>query len=244
MSDTLPTPAEVQIWFLPTASLDTAAIAAAVATLSDHERARYRRFHVAPDARDYAAAHALLRTTLSRGTARPPRYWRFENTAAGKPLLRNGDAPVGFSLSHTRGMVACAVTDDAEIGVDLECIDRAVDAGRISARFFAAAEAAALAQLDETTRGERFFDLWTLKEALVKALGAGMALSMDRLAFTVDSAGGVRVEAPPDVDGDAWQFGLFSPIPRYRLAVAVRPRRPGSVRLILRSAAPSHVLRS
>ena len=210
----------VQIRCRPTAALDEAAIAAATAMLSDEERARCGRFHFARDARDYAAAHALLRTTLSRGTDRPPRYWRFETTATGKPVLCNGDAPLSFSLSHTHGMVACAIGGGASLGVDVEYLDRDVNADGIAARFFAASEAAHLARLDAPARRARFFDLWTLKEALVKGLGAGMAVALNHLAFTVRPSG-VTVQAPSHVDGSAWQFRLFTPASRYRLAVAV-----------------------
>jgi len=95
-----------------------------------------------------------------------------------------------------------------------------VDAGAIAARFFAPAETAQISALDGEARRDRFFDLWTLKEALVKALGLGMAATLYSLAFTVGADGGIHVDAP-DLDSDAWQFALFAPGPRHRLAVAV-----------------------
>jgi 4'-phosphopantetheinyl transferase len=229
-------PHDVHIWFRATGSLDEAAIAAAASVLSDDEIAQYRRFHFARDARDYAAAHALLRHTLSRDDGRPPEQWRFERTTSGRPFLIDaGDAPASFSLSHTHGMVACAVTKGADVGVDVECIDRDVNAADIAARFFAPAESAHLMQLDADARRDRFFDLWTLKEALVKALGTGMAMSLNRLAFAVDPDGSVRLSAPADVEPDAWQFGLFAPSPRHRLAVASRRGISGPGRFIIRS---------
>jgi 4'-phosphopantetheinyl transferase EntD len=156
------TPHDVQIWFRATDALDAAAIAAATSVLSDEERAQYHRFHVAHDARDYAAAHALLRHALSATGDHAPAQWRFDKTAAGKPLLiGNGADRASFSLSHTRGMVACAVTSGAAIGLDVECIDRRVDAGAIAARFFAPAETAQISALDGEARRDRFFDLWT-----------------------------------------------------------------------------------
>src|SRR3954470_6802052 len=136
---------EVHVWFRSTDRMDDAAIAVAASVLSDEERVRYRRFHFRRDARDYAAAHALLRHTLSRSGERLPAEWQFEKTPAGKPLLRDaGAAPVAFSLSHTHGMVACAVTSAAAVGVDVERVDRAVNAADIATRFFAPEEAAHL----------------------------------------------------------------------------------------------------
>jgi 4'-phosphopantetheinyl transferase len=228
---------DVHIWFRATEALDEAAIAAAASVLSDEERAQFGRFHFARDARDYAAAHALLRHTLSHGGSQMPATWRFEKTPAGKPRLigerANGRS---FSLSHTRGLVACAVTSGAEVGVDVECVDREVDAGGIAARFFAPAEAVQLLTLDGEARQDRFFDLWVLKEALVKALGRGMAVSLSTLAFTVGAGGDIRLDAP-DLDADAWQFALFAPSPRHRLAVAVQRPASASGQLIFRSHA-------
>ena len=229
-------PHDVHIWFRHTESLDEAAIASAASVLSDDELAQYRRFHFARDARDYAAAHALLRTTLSRDSDRAPERWRFGKTTHGKPFLID-EVRASFSLSHTHGMVACAVTKDADVGVDVECIDRKVNTADIAARFFAPAEAAHLMLLDAEARRDRFFDLWTLKEALVKALGIGMAMSLNRLAFAVDPDRGIRLSAPADVDSQAWQFGLFAPGPRHRLAVAARRSSTHAPNLVLRSAA-------
>ena len=72
------TPHDVLVWFRATDGLDAAAIADAAAVLSDEERAQYHRFHVAHDARDYAAAHALLRHALSATGDHAPAHWRFE----------------------------------------------------------------------------------------------------------------------------------------------------------------------
>ena len=228
---------DVQIWFRATDALDEGAIAAAASVLSDEEREQYRRFHFARDARDYAAAHALLRHTLSLSGDRTPAQWQFAKTDAGKPFLLGARADrASFSLSHTRGMVACAVTSGAEVGVDVECVDRDLDGEEIAARFFAPVEAAQLMDVKGDARRDRFFDLWTLKEALVKALGRGMAVSLSSLAFTVGAGGEIRLNAP-DVDPDAWQFALFAPSPVHRLAVAAAQAPSNPVQIIFRSLA-------
>ena len=225
---------DVHVWFRATDALDEAAIAAAASVLSDEERARFDRFHFARDARDYAAAHALLRQTLSNGGNQMPGAWRFEKAPSGKPRIAKRQSP-SFRLSHTRGMVACAVTS-AEDGFDVEWVDREVDAEGIAARFFAPAEAAQLAGLKGDARRDRFFDLWTLKEALVKALGRGMAMSLSSLAFTVGPGGDIGLDAP-DFDPRLWRFALFAPGPRHRLALAVERPLSDTAQLIFRSGA-------
>jgi 4'-phosphopantetheinyl transferase len=228
----------VDVAFRETTRLEADAIAAAVAVLSDDELAQYRRFHFAEDARDYAAAHALLRSMLSRDGSRAPREWQFEKTPEGKPFLRDADAGgVSFSLSHTRGMVACAVTRDADIGIDVERINRDVNAGGIAVRFFAPAETAALGRLAPELRAGRFFDLWTLKEALVKALGLGLSFPLDRVAFDVNAlAAGPAIgfTGPADIPALQWQFELFTPAPAFRGAVAIRRRSGPPLQVTIR----------
>jgi 4'-phosphopantetheinyl transferase len=219
-------PHDVHVWYRPTDALDATALAAAVSVLSDEERARYHRFRFSRDGRDYAAAHALLRATLSRGNDRAPADWRFDRTANGKPfLIGPGEGRISFSLSHATGMVACVASEDADVGVDVERIDRNVDVVGVAGRFFSQAEAAQFALLDANRQRDRFFDLWTLKEAFAKALGVGVAESLTSVTFTVGGDDKIRLDAS-HVETDLWQFGLFAPGPTHRLAVAAR--RPAS----------------
>jgi 4'-phosphopantetheinyl transferase len=138
-------------------------------------------------------------------------------------------------------MVACALAEaDVDVGVDVERVDRRVDEADIAGRFFAARESSALARLDGAARRERFFDLWTLKEALVKALGVGLAQRLDAIAFSIGPGGDVQLEAA-DVDAAAWQFALFAPGPRHRLAVAARRGGGPPLRVAFQRAAPDEI---
>ena len=90
---------------------DAAEIAALRPLLDASERAQADRFRVAADRDAYIAAHALLRATLSRTASIRPADWRFRTGESGKPELDPAQAPpdLHFSLSHTRGLAACAV---------------------------------------------------------------------------------------------------------------------------------------
>src|SRR5207253_1525523 len=91
--------------------------------------ARHRRFVFDRDRREYAAAHALLRTSLSRHADVAPESWTFHDEPGGKPspVLEPGMPNLSCNLSHTRGLVACAIALGHPVGIDVEAIDRKID---------------------------------------------------------------------------------------------------------------------
>jgi len=219
---------EIRLVCRATSGLGADDVEAAIAALPADEHAHAQRFRFRDDARDYAAAHALLRRELSRGTATAPQAWQFDRGAHGKPFLAGDRAPArSFSLSHTRGMVACALAPPGvAIGVDIEAIHGEIDTRRLAARFFAETEIAALDRLPEHGRHERFYDLWTMKEAIVKALGVALPPALPQIAIEIGEGGDVTVaRAPVSVDG-SWQLAFFTPAAGYRLALAAM-RPPG-----------------
>jgi 4'-phosphopantetheinyl transferase len=218
---------DVHIRYRRTACVAEDTLQAAVALLSEEEIARYLRFHFDDDRREFALAHALLRTTLSAFDDVAPRDWRFENDANGKPALAPGmtGVPLSFNLSHSGGLVACAVAVHADVGVDVESVTRATDWRSIVPRYFSAAEVAQIDRLPAPEQAGRFFELWTLKEAFAKALGVGLSQSLDATCF--DLAGdAISCSLPDGIQAEAWQFALYRPDRDHRLAVAVSDGTP------------------
>lgn len=194
--------------------------------LSDSERARCRRLRFEEDRVSFIVAHALLRTALSRCAAAGPGQWRFATSGHGRPEI---EAPttrprLRFNLSHTRGLVACAVTLERDVGIDVERIGRGAGTGALAARRFSSSESRLLASLPSPGAQALFCGLWTLKEAYAKARGLGLLLPLDAASFRiVPGAAPVASFGPGhDEDARAWQFALREPRPGYRLAVAAR----------------------
>jgi len=215
---------DVHVWWQTTDDVGERAIGQAVALLSPDEHARYMRFMFDRDRRTFALAHALLRTTLSRYAAIDPAAWEFREAKGGKPfaLLPAGAPRLSFNLSHTDGLVACALADGLHVGVDVESLTREAS-DEVAERCFAPRELEVRRTLaTEADRTRRFFELWTLKEAYVKAIGAGLAHPLDTIAFTPDQVPeAIGFDAPAGVDASGWQFALFQPTDRHVLAVAV-----------------------
>jgi phosphopantetheinyl transferase len=102
-------------------------------------------------------------------------------------LLRRQEGGSPFwSVSHTDGLVACAWSTAGPCGVDIESAHRAVDADRVIRRYFSRQEQAWLGALPKAERRMRFLDLWTRKEAVIKALGVGIAGHLAAISFGPD----------------------------------------------------------
>ena len=154
----------------------------------------------------------------------------FSETGRGKPVLAPpGPGSLYFNLSHCRGGVACALCATHDVGVDLETYDRRVNL-KVADRFFPPREAEQVRQAPVDRQKEVFLDLWTLKEAYVKAGGEGLAIPLDSFAFDL-SGDKIRLSftdgAAPD---PPWQFFRWRPEPGKTLAAAVQAEEPVTFR--------------
>jgi len=192
------------------------------ALMSADERARYQRFALPRLQETHLLARALVRSTLSRYARAAPESWRFEVGVYGKPEVI-GVPGLRFNLSHTDGLLACVVASGCDVGVDVEDAHRRSEFRRVARRFFAAAEVAALEPLPADAQREWFFDIWTLKEAYIKARGLGLPLPLKQFAFERSESAAIGVDFSADLGEarDDWQWALARPSPRHTLALAL-----------------------
>ncbi|MGQ0736785.1 MAG: 4'-phosphopantetheinyl transferase family protein [Acidobacteriota bacterium] len=195
--------------------------------LSAAEVRRAARFVHRDDTVRFIVGRALARTMLSRYVDLPPRDWPFVIDARGRPELAEsrGSPDLRFNLTHTRGLVACAITIGREVGVDVEHVARTVTP-ELPERFFSAREVADLRRRPPHEQNRAFFDYWTLKEAYIKARGLGLALPLGQFTFVLSPEAPPAIAFGPELDDDpaSWQFAQFWPTGDHRMAVAVRRR--------------------
>ncbi len=202
------------------------------AILDGAERARAARFVFERDRKAFLAAHVLVRAMLARLLGRPAADWRFVAGPKGKPAVDPAfdPRPVAFNLSHTATAVLCGVTRAPAIGVDVECRERRGNHLAIASAFFAREEVDRLEATPAHGRTARFFAVWTLKEAYVKARGDGLSLPLD--GFVVDPEGPSVAFHPGIADDPArWQLSSLTPDHRHTMAIAVE--RPGRADLAI-----------
>jgi len=195
------------------------------AMLSPGELARNERFKTPELRRDALITRALVRTTLSLHVDVPPEAWTFREGPHGRPEIANPPTEIDlrFNVSHTRGLIVCAVARSREIGVDVERIDAAVEPLALAQQFFSELEIAPLRSLEGDALREWFFAVWTLKEAYAKARGLGLHLPLDRFGFTFadDGVCALHVDDTIADDPTSWSFWRRALGP-HRLALAMR----------------------
>ena len=106
---------------------------------------------------------------------------RITRDEKGKPSVTfpEGCAPAEgnfISVSHSEGTFALIVSD-RNVGLDIQYA-RKIDSGKIARRYFSEEEAAYIAA---DGSGDRFFELWTRKEAYSKYTGLGMEQIMTKV---------------------------------------------------------------
>jgi len=207
-------------------ALEPAALDRCRAVLTDEERDRAARFAFPVNRLEYEAAHGLLRQELAAELAATwgggPADLVFGAPLEGsKPVLEWPRVPgLDFNISHTTGMVACAIAWNCAVGIDLEPLDRRVQIS-IAQRFFAPQEYAWLMALDDAAREPAFLQLWTLKEAVAKAVGRGLQLGFETFSVHPQPP---RLTALPSEAGSLadWTLRQWQPAPGHLAAVAVR----------------------
>lgn len=226
-------PDEVHVWQLATgAPLDHPVLEDRLRLLSSDERARWERFRFASKKNEFLYGKLLTRGVLSRYLPRLPEHWTFDEAERGKPSARDAEG-LHFNLSHTRGLLALAVTRAGDVGVDVEQIERR-DAG-VAERFFAPEEAAQVRAAAEPERDRLFGRFWTLKEAYIKAHGGGLSIPLASFRFALEDPVRIEFRDPGADDPRAWWFAWCDPSPAHALAVAVRCRGGGGLREPLRA---------
>jgi 4'-phosphopantetheinyl transferase len=199
-----------------------ASLPALEAVLSRDEIERARRFQVASPRDQFVAGRGILRHLLAAYLGRDARALRFDYGPYGKPSLVDA-CGIDFSVSHSEDVLLIAVSNGYAIGVDVEHIREDVDHEDIAARYFAAEERTRLQSLPQGDRLRAFFCYWSRKEAVLKAVGAGLTNDLDAVEVAAASLGrSVPVRRRTGATDEAW-FAYDLPVASgYSAALAAR----------------------
>ncbi|NPD46264.1 MULTISPECIES: 4'-phosphopantetheinyl transferase superfamily protein [unclassified Lentimicrobium] len=128
----------------------------------------------------------MVRKFYSQKLNQNPKEIDFEYTEHQKPLLKNVDGEY-FNISHSGNYVVVAFSDKP-VGIDVELIKK--DRRNIAERFFTPSEIIDMnAAGTEEEQIKYFYQLWTLKESYMKAIGDGLTMSLSSFSFAKNEEG-------------------------------------------------------
>lgn len=166
----------------------------------------------------FLATRWVLREVVAAATGGPRASVHIHVDDRGRPCLPVGSG-LDINLSHTHGALLVGISTTGPIGVDVEAADRDLQA--VVPGLCSPEERNRLDWLPPTARQDHLVRLWTVKEAVGKSLGLGLAVDFTR--FSVDFNGsGARLDAGDSgrVDRPGWRLHSF-PLPGgYIAAVA------------------------
>lgn len=210
--------------------------------LSNDERAKLPNFYHQRHRQQYLVTRAMQRTGLSEFCDVEPAEFRFIKGTYGKPELNHpsNQQHLSFNLSHTAGRIICGITHSAEIGVDVDDQQRSTRAAFSSLfSYFSPAEIRQLEALPTDQQKQRFFEHWTLKEAYIKARGAGFSIPLNQFGFLFENKQISEFFIQQDLhdDADDWQFWQGCCAERYPVAIALKSNK-NNVKVIAYECVP------
>lgn len=199
------------------------------ATLSSDELARAHAYRFQDDRRRFVIGRGLLRAILASYLGAKSRELQFVYSVNGKPELASDLHPaIHFSVSHSRDRALFAVTRDCDVGIDIEEIRADLPVASIAQMFFSPQEQVSLKLVPDGLKRQSFFACWCRKEAVVKALGGGLLVGLDRFTVSVIPCEPAKLlsSQDPAMQIEKWSLIDLAVGDGYRGAVAVKATDP------------------
>ncbi|MFB9328397.1 4'-phosphopantetheinyl transferase family protein [Paenibacillus aurantiacus] len=185
---------------------------AAADMLTEEEIERYRAYRTNVKRKEFLLGRMMMKQLLGRKYGQSPQAVKLGKNAYGKPTY---PGEWQFNLSHANGTVAFALARHRRIGIDLEFME---PSNLNLVHHICSAEERDYLQAKTGAELHAFYEIWTKKEALIKAAGTGFAMDPKEIRVALGAQQGQR---------DGWLF--LEPcqlLSSYQLAVAVERLEP------------------
>ncbi len=213
---------EIHVWSIP---LDAPwdIINDYKAILSSDEQSRAERFRFGQHRQRYLSGHIALREIVGKYLHLNPSDLAIIRTPLGKPCLAPGTDKrhLNFSYSQSDNRALLAVGINHSTGIDIEHIRAGMDIESMARQLFSLPELEAIKSLPVGKKEYAFFELWTLREAFLKAEGIGIkALNRIEIQMFPDHLPSFAVYTDFPAAENHWSLFRLSPGPEYCAALA------------------------
>lgn len=193
--------------------------------LDEVERGRFAGYRREADKLRFLTGRALIRGVVARELGVAPIEVELDSSCFecgkphGKPKIVGSTLEV--SISHSGDWVALAMTDGASVGIDVEEV-RDAEVDGLAGICFSPPELTTFKTVADEDRRGAFFTYWARKEAVLKATGKGMWVTMSKLTLAGhDEPPRVTASETSEVDITAVRMADLDRGPGYRACMAV-----------------------
>ncbi len=194
-------------------SIDELTFRKLLTDLPNEKQERVKKLAKPDDAKRALLADVLVRSVIANELKVSNKAIEFKENKYGKPFLKR-NCDLYFNASHSGDWIVCAV-DNQPIGIDIEKI-WPVEL-EIAAQFFSDEEYRMLLAKSPEDQQHFFFDLWTLKESYIKAVGKGLSLPLK--SFTVIFLEKSEMVIKSDNKLANWNLKQYNLDPEYIMSV-------------------------
>jgi 4'-phosphopantetheinyl transferase len=157
-----------------------------------------------------------------------PLEWIFKKGEYDKPFFTNHTKKnLQFNIAHSHNLIIIGISQDSEIGVDIEKIRPLKRMDSIAATCFSTHELHKLRTCKGQAYLEYFYSIWALKEAYIKATGLGLNANLQSFNFDITNTI-TLTETDYERKNHRWKIHLQSIENEYKMGVAVRDTAPTS----------------
>jgi 4'-phosphopantetheinyl transferase len=149
--------------------------------LSSEERQKAKAFIKLPSQHNFIITRAALHTLFCKLLKNKEILLKYNKY--GKPSIDATPIPLHFNISHAENLALFAFAD-YEIGIDVEFMRDELNHLELAKRFFSKDEYLAITSHPPHVQQKIFFNIWSKKEAIIKAIGYGLSHPLS--SFTVD----------------------------------------------------------
>lgn len=151
------------------------------APLSLQEKTQAKKFINSYLSERYIISHGLLRYLLAFYTKGNPQTIEYSFNEFGKPFLKNSRSKIQFNMSHSKDYAAYILALDCQVGIDIEWRNNNIDVQELSKLVLTKEEAIIFNELNSERKLNAFYEVWTKKEAILKAFGQGLSYPMTQI---------------------------------------------------------------
>jgi len=189
--------------------------------LSKEEKDKIKQLYFERDQQCAIISRGMLRCLLSQHINTNPLHIHFRYSQHGKLFL---EEKIHFNVSHSKNIIAYAITNHNEIGIDVEYVQPREHWEQIANYNFSEQEKFWIKKTRIDDRLAAFYTCWTCKEAYIKATGKGFRIPLNKFSINLESNKKAKSLHYVDQPNNSLNYSVYTLdiLNNYKMAICIK----------------------